>query len=583
MPTAEETQLLSYLNRMHVEGRQARDLTDLKDTDTFLDIARGQQWPKNLPKGFIDFTLNLIGDVVQRKASLLTDSRPILQVVSTNKELVHQPKLLEQLLRSIWDEAVWQEELPRAIAMAEVSGSVVGLMTIDHQANGGRGDVVPQVLDARAVVIDPAVIRPTQMPDAEFVISETMRSVASLIEQYGERAREIRPDASLSSMPASDLSMEQGGILSGAFGYFRRLRQGRRTQPTAIARAWERHYWFKDWERYPDDEPMAGQPMWSRPRLIRHVIAAGGVVLRDEPNPFWHGGYPHEILDWGMELEHPWGQSEVKQLRKAQEALNRIASDILKNTVLMNNFKVIMDQNALEPDEVDKLTNRPAILLRKRQGTELRFESPPALPAYLFQLVEFLVRAIEMVSGLSEVTRGQKPGGVQSGIALEGLQLAAQTVIRLQTRRIESWIKRLWDKTIPLCFQVYTHDRVKTIVGPGQELDTFLFELAAFHLGIANPREAFRDFVLHVQPGSSLAATKVQKVVLSGNLFKMGLIPGVEVLRSAEWPDPEGTLAKAKEEHGQAAQARAALRGPQGLGRGRRALQSFPAGGQGAG
>ena len=530
-----------------------------------------------------DFVLNLVNDVIQRKASLLTDSRPIIQIVSTNKALVHQPALIEKVLRSVWDDAAWSEELPRAIAMAEVMGSVVGLMTIGPSSHGNTYDIRPEILDARAVVVDPTVIRPTQLQDGEFVISETIQSLRSIMERYGydeesrARIREISPDAALSTMPSSDPGTE-GGIISGAFGMFRRLRSGRRTQPTAIRRAWERHYWFRDYQRYGDDEPMAGQPRWSEPSIIRHVIAAGGVVLRDEENPFWHGEFPHEILDWGLNLSDPWGQSEVKQLRKAQEALNRIASDILKNTLLMNNFKVIMDQNALEPDEADKLTNRPAIVLRKRQGSELRFESPPALPGYLFQLVEFLVRSIELVSGLGEVTRGGRPGGVTSGLAIEGMQLAAQTIVRLQARRLESWITRLWDKAISLVFQIYDADRVKSIVGPGGELDTFVFEHAALHLGIADPRKAFRDFVLNVQPGSSLAATKVQKAVLAGNLYKMGLIPGEQVLRAAEWPDAAGAIEKAKEEHGQAAQA-GALRGPQGLGRVRRALQSFPAGG----
>ena len=53
MATAEERQLLSHLDRMLTEGRQAREQTDLKEAESLIDFAAGQQWPRNLPRGFV--------------------------------------------------------------------------------------------------------------------------------------------------------------------------------------------------------------------------------------------------------------------------------------------------------------------------------------------------------------------------------------------------------------------------------------------------------------------------------------------------------------------------------------------------
>jgi hypothetical protein len=69
---------------------------------------------------------------------------------------------------------------------------------------------------------------------------------------------------------------------------------------------------------------------------------------------------------------------------------------------------------------------------------------------------------------------------------------------------------------------------------------------------------------------------------------RMQLIPGVEVLRSVEWPNAEAVLAAAKEEFAAAMAQHARLANPQlqamhglaGLIGGRRHLQSYPAGGQ---
>ena len=580
MPTQDELQLLGYLERLRQEGLAGKEQTDLAKADDWLKLARGEQWPENLPKGFIDFTLNLVNDVIQRKTGLLTDSRPVLQVFATNsRDLKLQTEMIEKVLQALWDEVTWQEELARGIAMASVVGSNVAIMRWDPLADGGRGDLRPRFFDPRSVSVDPSVVRPTDLPLSEFVITEEVRSKPSLIEQFGARAMDVKADADLSSFP--DTSSRRGGLMSAAAGLFRRARTSRtKTLPGVIDRAFCRHYWFKDWLRQGD-----GRPIFSQPRQIRHVVGAGGVVLVDEPNPFWHGGYPHEILDWGMELEHPWGQSEVKQLRKAQEALNSIVSDILKNAKRMGSFKIIGDINALDPDGWDAISSEAAIKIRKRPGSFLEMMPPPALPAYLFQLVQFLVTAVEMISGLSEVTRGTPPSADSSGIAIEGLQVAAQTIIRLQSRRLEAFLQRFWSKSIPCIFQYYTGTRVKSLIGPGGMADIFIFEKSAFEFGLADPMEAFRDFVLHVIPGSALAATRVQKAVLAGNLYRMQLLPGIEVLKAVEWQDPEGTLKAATEEVQQRLQAQTAAQTPGVAGLaalvgGRRSLQSFPAGGQ---
>ena len=183
------------------------------------------------------------------------------------------------------------------------------------------------------------------------------------------------------------------------------------------------------------------------------------------------------------------------------------------------------------------------------------------------------MKSIELVSGLSEVSRGSSRPA-QSGLALEGLAIASQTIVRLQARRIESWIKRLWDKAIPLILQFYTTDRVKSIVGAGHELETFIFEHAAFHLGMADPKTHLNDFTLHVQPGSGLAATKVQRAMLMGQLHRLGVVPAIDLLRAAEIADPEGTLERARAEQQQMA-AQRPLGPPSSGGRRRGALSSM--------
>jgi hypothetical protein len=900
-----EQQLIAFCEGMRQESRVAKEATDLKDAETNLNFVRGEQTAR-LPRSFPAFMFNLLWDFVQRKVGLYTDARPILEVVSGNNAMKDRTELLTQCEQALWDETTWGERLARGVAFGLQVGCNVGMMAWDPLVDQGRGDIRARFFDPRAVWLDPSVTAATDMEQAEFVCTEEVRAIAALIEQFGPRAEAVRPDGDLSSYPERGPS-ERGLISPAAQWNFRQRKRGQRSVSGQVPRAYTRHYWFKDWER----DPATGKPsryervgtredgsavLRSKRRKIRHVVVAGGTVLVDEPNPYWHGMYPIDILDWGMESDHAWGQSEIKQLRSAQSALNQLASQILRNTNLTNNFKVIADSNALDPDQWADLTNRPAIILRKRPNTALGFESPPALPAYVFTVMEFLMGAIDKVGGLNEAARGSgspsqsgvavecadaitqcltmrgwkyyheldedtdwiytlntetqagewspllqvniqkdyqgpmvrmqskgidalvtpnhgwyvdtyrkknvyqrllshelnvghripcqaalpedhtssiytnayvelagwivtegayrthitiKPngkrytypqvsiaqsldanpanceritacletlgipygtkvdrrsntqhwtlglaisrrliaefpdkrpgyaflyslttkqlrllaetmlfgdgrwfglerpdtrisssyfscdkeladqfqmiatlagiatsqtdegpneGGYFSGVHREekygnsnrvvcrskthaslrtildegkrtteyyegavwcpttttgtwlarrdgityftsnSLQIAAQTTIRLQARRIESFLQRLFQKSISMFYQYYTGDRALRIYGPGQALQVFQFDRARLTMGLdrASIQEAFRDFYLHIQPGSSLNATRIQRAVMAGNLYQLQLLPGIDVLKASEWPNPEQTLQEAR-------------------------------------
>jgi len=584
MPSQAGTALIKYLDGLYAEGEVAREDTVLRRAQEHINFQRGEQWPRNLPRGTVDIVINLCDDVVQRKAGLLTDARPQLQVVSTNEEVTKRPDILtalEKVLRAIWDQVTWSEELARGIAFSEVVGCNVGMMTWDPLADNGRGDIRPSFFDPRAFVCDPAVIAATDLQQGEFCATEEIRTKASLLEQFGDIARDVQPDGDLSSYPVSPRA--QRGVLSpvGTTGQQFRHRAQQRVA-SMIPRAKNRNYWFKDFKRDRYGQPIFYEHGRPARRIIRHAVVAGGEVLVDEPNPHWHGEYPYEMLDWGLELDNPYGASEVGKLRRAQETLNKITSQMIKNTILMNNLKIVADSNALDAEQWDKLTNRPAMILRKRQGTVIEFQSPPSLPPYLFQLLEFLVKALDLMSGMGDVTRGDASPS-QSGIALESLAVASQTLIRYQARRIEAFITRLWTKGIPLVFQHYGSKRVIRLVGSGGVIEPYLWDRAALFAGFVQPDELFQDFALHVAPCSSLAVAKIQKATLSMNLHQIGLIPGVDVLRMADWQDPEATYAAAQQEVAamQAQQARTANGLHAVPGGSQRVPAGYPAGGMG--
>jgi hypothetical protein len=578
MPSVADTATIKYLENLWEEGRAAQADTTLARAQSHIDFQRGQQWPKQLPRNFPDFVMNLVDDIIQRKAGYMTDARPVMDVTSSNSDVNARPMILETLkkcVHGVWDQQTWSEELARGIEFCQVVGCNIGMMGWDPLADNGRGDVRARWFDPRHFVCDPGVIAAMDLQESEYCGTEEVRAKMSLVEQYGERAMDCTPSTLFSSYPSH--TRGDAGILSPTLAGRQFRRQEVAQITSQIPRCLVRNLWFKDFKRDSRGAPIYYEQGRPARRLIRHVVYAGDVVLIDEPNPNWHHQYPYEILDWGLELDHPWGASEVHKLRRAQETLNKIASQIIRNTILTNNIKVIGDSNALDAEQWDRLTNRPALILRKRQGTEIAFESPPALPAYLFELLQFLVKAMDLISGMGEVTRGAASPS-QSGVALESLAIASQTLIRLQARRMEAFIQRLWTKAIPLFFQHYGLKRTLRIVGAGETIEPFLWDRAALFAGIVKPDDLFQDFALHVKAGTSLAIARIQKATLAMNLKQLGIVPGVDVLRAADWPDPEQTYERAQKEQMLLGLAGVGGGGGGSMNGGRRPPASFPAG-----
>src|SRR5262249_33660611 len=68
-------------------------------------------------------------------------------------------------------------------------------------------------------------------------------------------------------------------------------------------------------------------------------------------------------------------------------------------------------------------------------------------------------------------------------------------------------------------------------------------------------KDAFRDYDFHIRPMSSLNATLVQKGVMAGNLYQMGLVPGGDVLKAVNWEKPDATIMEARQDQVMRSQA----------------------------
>ncbi len=547
-PTNRELHLVRKLLMIYEEAWTYRQKQAV-NWETYRKFVRGHnQWPARRPKHKVSALVNFLPSNLERKAALLTDTKPKIEIRPRRTGLDDTSKILTKCIDAIWEEQEIGQKLVELAIQAQTFGSTFTNTIYDRDLDGGRGDIDVVVRDPRSVLIDPNVRRSYLLNRGEFVILEDVLPLSVCKDMWPARADLIRPSEQFSTFHP----IRQTGLLGSLVSRIWKPSQQNDALKSEIPRCVVREFWMRDRSKNQN-----GQDKYRN--QSRKITMINDVIVADGDNPYYDGNNPLDMLDWHFDLDTAWGWGDVELLKGPQELINKMTSTIVENAIMMSNAIWIGDADALSKKDWDRLTNEPGSHVRKRPGKELRREPGVPLPNYVFEALEyFKSRGIDEISGMVEVMKGLRTGQVESGVAIESLQMMAQAMIRLKARSMESMMKRIGQKLIARVFQYYTDDRILNLVGTDEEFRQFKFvrsELIKPH----NKRvpDAFRDYQFMIVPGSSLAMSKMQKVMMATQLFQMGIIDELELLKSMDYPNAERVAAQAKVRRQQMMQAEA--------------------------
>lgn len=557
-----EGNLHEFLDGLCTVAIQSRNSISDK-WESYLKYVKGNQWPSGLAEHKSDFTLNLIEATIKRKAAYLTDTKPIIDIIPRDVALKPMAEILQSLVRGLWDERAVLSALTRCLYMSQIFGCGPMNLIWDADLDFGKGEVNFIPLDPRHFLIDPGIITAEDLQQAEYIILEGVYPLNLLKSLYPKEAPYIKADPKYSKYSTYVSPHEEKFVAPSGNSQRRPLKTGNVSlSDSSIPRAIVQEFWIKDRILFGDLSAKSQKSInekLEREGLSlkgpdervwpggRHIIRAGGKILRDESNPYFDLQFPCEMMSWGMAIEHPWGKSEVEEVMHINTVINKIGASMVENTLLMNNSMWVGDSNALLPEQWEKLTNKPGLTVKKRPGSQLDRAPAPTLPGSTFALQQWLVQMMQDISGLQDVLQG-KAGNQTTGVAIEALQAQSQALLRLQARHMEVFLERLGQKLLSRIIQFYPSEKIINILGPDPRLLSFEFhrdEVLSKIRGL-DPRTAFQDFIFKIEPLSSLTMSKMQKLISMSNLYSMGLVPGSEVLKAAQIQDPEGTLEKAR-------------------------------------
>ena len=528
--------LLKALDAIADEACRVKDHW-VKDTDLTrdLDLYRGKL------KGNADdryFDCNFVGAFIDRMVAQLTDNRPIIRLENRKAGISKVARSVEKVIQCVWDESKVQRGLFKLANNAAVNRSA-GLYTgFDTDLNTPN----VELLRIGQVLIDPNVVESGQVDSAEYVRIERVMTLSEIRAKFPGRGALVKSDVNVSTIgqePKKRTSMLDA---------FRQTTVSKDT--IGRARVYE---WFIQDRQTADD----GTRLFPS---YRRIICSDDVVLWDGPNPFWDGRIPVDWFDWMVDPEHIWGHSESARLRKMQLAFNQLIDGLVENQLLTNIISVVGDADALPPEQWKKLQNiKSSLLLQKKNRNSTLTVTPPApFGQDKIQIARSIFTYAQLLTGVTDVTLGDAPGSLQSGLAIEGLQEGANLMTRARASRLEDLMARVGQKLIARVFQFVTSDRVFTMVGPTAEAVAYAMARAELFVDDAGQpmtpaaqREALRFMRFSVLPGSSAPGSRLARARMMAELVKLGAASRRDVLLAADFQDPDEMLKRAQEDAGQ--------------------------------
>lgn len=240
------------------------------------------------------------------------------------------------------------------------------------------------------------------------------------------------------------------------------------------------------------------------------LFIESNVVLMDAPMPYRK--LPIYRIAPGDILGTPYGYTDTFDLLPIQDAINSLYSAVLTN---QNAFAV---QNVLMPRGTDvnpsSMSGGLNLIEYNAQMGKPEALNLTSTPPEIFNFIGVLEKAMETVSGVNSVSRGNPEASLQSGNALALVQsMSLQFISGLQ----QSYVKLIEDVgtgLIQMLQDFASVPRIAAIVGKANR--TYMKEFTGKDLSSINR--------VIVDVGNPLAKTTAGRVQMAEQMMQMGII-----------------------------------------------------------
>ena len=208
------------------------------------------------------------------------------------------------------------------------------------------------------------------------------------------------------------------------------------------------------------------------PRGKRFIIIKDQIRNEQTENPYNHKKYPY-IHCREIQTGRFWATSTISQLIDIQKNYNRTRNQLIENRETMGSGRWLVPSSAKVSDQ--SFTGEP------NERIEYKFPFKPEqldikpLPSYIERILLSDRTDLQDISGQHEVSRGQVPGQVRSGSAIERLQEADDMRLNRSSLIIDEGLSQLGSFILDVASQFIREQRLGSILGDESSYETFYF------------------------------------------------------------------------------------------------------------
>ena len=545
-----QREVLEWSSAVYEEAeRELSDSREIKLTSRLIDYITGNQWTNKARYGRSRPVVNRLFRQFIEMAGLLTDIEPDFKIKFLNEEQEYDK--LEDLLNEmigLWARMTdFEGELAQSVMWALLHTGYAKIQW-NPAMNNGMGDCEFMPLGPINVMTIGAGQR---MQDDECVIGRWPVTVESLVRTFGDLALGVEPDLDMGDSGSDTLrpgriSQSSWARMNPNLKRIMGIKQPSLAKRSRYPRTMLKQFWFKDssknegsvtkWVGDPrynwayQVEP--GMPWYPRGRFL---IVAGGKVLQDNCNPYWHGQFPFAKLRL---IRVPWspnGVSPLEPIALMSDIVNRINGGIMDMIRSVIEPKIVAPKAAFSQSVWDSLDpGAPGAKMMYNNNTPRppEYPKPAELPAYVLTMKQDVEREQDATSGSAAINQSLQKKQVPGGDSLEMIMNARSIPIRFMGRGLHSFLTDVGTQVTSNKMQFETsRSRIAKFGVKGlTDADFEPFYGQWLNKGM-QPEEFVKSVLFEIRKGSLLAIEKQDEVQVAFVLRKMGDISRHALLR----------------------------------------------------
>lgn len=430
-PSDKEKKLVEWVNSKFKQAYVAKAPL-MQKWQTYMEAYNGTMFNKeSKPDYKSDEISNIVFSTVEAIRPVMTDNDPKFIAMPRTPQGAEFSHDVQMALDYEWERERMSTKLPAQLIPMLVYGTAIWFCQWDGH-EGEYGEIKLKAVDPFNVFPDPLA---EDVDTCEYLVYATYKNANQLKQIFKDKA---------SAIEGSRITMSE--LVAN-----RDENDAKEENQVLVL-----EMWCRDWTTMDELEDGTKALRYPKGRVIT-CLPDLGIVLSDKQNPYKDGKFPFVLMkNYDVPFKF-WGNGEVEQILSPQKYINDLTNQIIDNAKSTANMQWIIDKNSGIGQ--GKLTNRPGLVIRKNPGTEVRRDTPPAMPSYVREQIEVLKTDIQDISGVFDALKGERQSGITAGSAIMALQEASQARIRLKIKLMEQSLTHLANMVYSRMQQFWKLDR----------------------------------------------------------------------------------------------------------------------------